>query len=266
MAFFFKNYNWFFILLVVNGLACVACHLVLHCYNNGNCYQDEICVNGRCICPLESLHSDNGICLKKVNLGDACNHTAQCQHIPSATCKNGKCACRDQQIIVDGNCIDFHRSETVILNCGEANYIIKDGKCIVGIGASCSNDTMCGIDHSTCVRPIFVGKKNSLKDYNYCSCQMEYVHVNGECLKIATKYEDQCESDEQCFPLSHDLKCINGNCVCATSHHKCIDVFTKVQNPEKHNAKDGSDSSGMINILMIILGFAVLYNHQFFYL
>lgn len=37
---------------------------------------------------------------------------------------------------------------------------------------------------------------------------------------LATKYEDECKTDEQCTPLLGELgKCVNRNCKCEIIHH-----------------------------------------------
>uniref|UniRef100_A0A336MXT6 CSON002763 protein n=1 Tax=Culicoides sonorensis TaxID=179676 RepID=A0A336MXT6_CULSO len=178
----------------------------------GSCVYNEQCsVYGAAYCPKDApkktcqchayatYNKEKELCELKEGLGEYCELDSMCS-IPNTRCNEHKsCVCKE-------------------------NYVERDGKCMPGIGASCgSPDEMCALENSECVSN---GKRNSKysidqsEGQKYCSCKKQYVHAQGECLKKATKYEDECKANEQCTPLLGDLsKCINRTCKCEIIHH-----------------------------------------------
>lgn len=197
----------------------------------GSCVANEQCtVYGNAFCPKISprtcqchayarYNKEKDLCELKEGVGEYCEINSMCS-VPHTRCsESNSCVCND-------------------------NYVEKDGKCRPSIGAECDDtNEICEPENSECVK--ITNEKRATRfsidkseEKKYCTCKKQYVHVQGECLKkgknflshnnfnflsfflLATKYEDECKTDEQCTPLLGELgKCVNRNCKCEIIHH-----------------------------------------------
>ncbi|XP_063703380.1 rh5-interacting protein-like [Culicoides brevitarsis] len=175
----------------------------------GSCVYNEQCsVYGAAFCSkitpktcqchaYATYNKEKELCEMKEGVGEYCEIDSMCS-VPNTRCNEQKsCVCKD-------------------------NYLENDGKCMPAIGAECKESEDCVQENSECVKVTNEKRSTrfSMDEKKYCTCKKQFVHADGQCLKKATKYEDDCKTDDQCTPLLGEMgKCINRTCKCDIIHH-----------------------------------------------
>ncbi|XP_068909533.1 prion-like-(Q/N-rich) domain-bearing protein 25 isoform X1 [Tenebrio molitor] len=150
-----------------------------------------------CGCENESTGKD-GICYKKMKLGEKCSHDNNCYLSDGSYgfCVLGVCSCRNDQ-----------KPSADKTLCGNA----------MKLGEPCTNDEECNtVPNTRCLEK--------------CRCSVEYTMSKNQssCVKAATKFDEFCEFDGQCSKFLEESICDSQKCTCSSDFHdygnKCVET------------------------------------------
>ncbi|CAH2064626.1 unnamed protein product, partial [Iphiclides podalirius] len=141
---------------------------------------------GYCTCP-EGLEAVGGLCLTTgLELGDACQATAECSGTLNTVCEGGRCSCMD-------------------------GYQEDGDSCAPVIGGTCSVDSDCVIENTVCVQ------NNGSRT---CQCSDSFVDYEERCWPESQGFGAPCNVTLQCTSvLGESSSCLDGRCGCSPTHH-----------------------------------------------
>uniref|UniRef100_A0AC34QTC2 BPTI/Kunitz inhibitor domain-containing protein n=1 Tax=Panagrolaimus sp. JU765 TaxID=591449 RepID=A0AC34QTC2_9BILA len=149
----------------------------------------------------------DGVCMKKVDLTDACMNSAQCPD--NADCADGKCACEKEHSEVEGKCLK---------DCAIDEIRVKE-ECLkrAAVGKECIDSIQCQ-GGSSCQEGV-------------CTCPTGYNEVGGVCTKISARPTPQPKASKSLSEVCP----IEGHSPFLEPRNKQIRVCT----PNKSNCPKG---------------------------
>ncbi|XP_076294099.1 uncharacterized protein LOC143215673 [Lasioglossum baleicum] len=192
------------LLLVVSGLLqCLGQQDLEHqykavkygdpCLRDRNCIDFAFCKSQK-VCACETYYSPSADRLCIASEGTPCTDGHECASMANATCRQGKCACKD------GYLLDTRNSSNCISRpMKEGDRCQREEDCQDSLGRA-----MCLGDHCRCVT-------------NY-----HFSNATGNCMQTRGLY-NPCRNSNECMSLDKKqvLECRNGECLCAQGQIGC---------------------------------------------